>query len=134
MPKFYLKSGTVSYIVCAVDQEGAALWAMHRTMDRMAELYEAAKAEWYDSELDQQLENRISPDEQRELGVPAAIPYDAMLEGLIQFDETIQISEMGFGHSEAGELETETIFHKWRQLMLAVDRLHNGEQRDYPQP
>lgn len=130
MPKFYVKSGTVSYIVCAVDREGAALWAMHRTMDRMAELYEAAKSEWYDndSDIEQPPESQLNAEDHHEMGIPAAIPYDAMLEGLIQFDETIQISEIGFSHCEAGQLETETIFHKWRQLMLAVDRLHRGSQ------
>ena len=42
------------------------------------------------------------------------------------FDENILVSERGLGHHEAGKLETEEIFHQWRQLMQAVDRLHDG--------
>jgi hypothetical protein len=57
--------------------------------------------------------------------VPQAVPYEAMLEGLSRFDETIKVSQRGFGHTDAGQLETESIFHQWRQLMLAVDRLHD---------
>ena len=33
MPKYYIQSGTVSFVVSACDPEGAALWAMHRMMD-----------------------------------------------------------------------------------------------------
>ncbi len=48
-----------------------------------------------------------------------------MLEGLSEFDDAILISERGFGRDDAGCLETEAIFFQWRQLMLAVDRLHD---------
>ena len=37
MAKFYLQSGKVSFIVNAQDAEGAALWAMHRTIEKMVE-------------------------------------------------------------------------------------------------
>ncbi len=127
MAKFYLESADVRFIVCAADVEGAALWAMHRVMDRMIDAYEAAKAEWYDADFDDELENHPLSGNAA-LGIPEAIPYDAMLEGLVQFDETIRISEIGFGRCEAAELRTEEIFHKWRQLMLAVDRLHRKDE------
>ena len=119
MAKFYIHSGSVSYVVCACDVEGAALWAMHRVMDQKICEYE-----------DELLANETDPfdltvsDEQM-IEVPQAVPYEAMLEGLAQFEESIMVSQRGFGHGDAGELETEQIFHQWRQLMLAVDRLHD---------
>jgi hypothetical protein len=130
MPKYYLQSGTVSFVVCAVDIEGAALWTMHRTMDKMVAAYEAAKAEWLDPDFDDEVGAILEAENNEALGVPEGIPYDAMLEGLSQFDEAISISELGYGRSDAGLIQTEDIFRKWRQLMLAVDRLHRKDQRD----
>ncbi len=131
MPKYYIESGNVHYIVCATDCEGAALWVMHRLMDSMAHTYQQAKAEWYDEDFDSEMDPNNSDlfeqDEQL-FGLPQGIPYDAVMEGLVQFDPQIQVSEIGFGRNEAGSLDTETIFHKWRQLMLAVDRLQRDEQ------
>jgi hypothetical protein len=130
MPKYYLQSGAVSFVVCAVDVEGAALWAMHRTMDKMVEAYEAAKAEWLDPDFNDEVGELLQAEHNASLGIPEGIPYDAMLEGLSQFDEAIQISELGYGRDDAGQLSTEDIFRKWRQLMLAVDRLHRQDPRD----
>jgi hypothetical protein len=120
MPKYYIQSGNVSYIVSASDTEGAALWVMHRIMDRKICEFEQYQSDWKDpNEL-----HRID-DSCDDLEVPQAIPYDAMLDGLAEFGEIILLSERGWGRCEAGELETEEIFHQWRQLMLAVDRLHD---------
>ena len=123
MAKYYIQSGSVSYIVGACDPEGAALWVMHRIMDEKICDFEDAKATWQDSDGAEGLEP--SNDDLDMLGIPQAIPYDAMLEGLAEFWQNICISEQGFGRAEAGELLTEDIFHQWRQLMLAVDRLHD---------
>ena len=119
MAKFYIHSGDVSFVVSACDVEGAALWAMHRVMDRKICDHE-----------DELLANDIDPfdlpvSDEHLVDVPQAVPYEAMLEGLAQFEETIMVSQRGFGHRDAGELDTEDIFHQWRQLMLAVDRLHD---------
>ena len=126
MAKYYIQSGDVSFIVCACDIEGAALWVMHRIMDEKICDFEEAKSQWHDlmPGEDPQHEDLPTADHQM-MDLPQAIPYDAMLEGLIEFDETIRLSERGFGHCEAGELQTEDIFHQWRQLMLAVDRLYD---------
>jgi len=40
MAKYYIESGNVSFVVCANDAEGAALWAMHRTIDNKVCQYE----------------------------------------------------------------------------------------------
>ena len=127
MPKYYIESGNVRYIVCAVDSEGAAMWAMHRLMDTMAKTYQQAKADWYDEELEEALPDATLESDEELFGLPEGIPYDAVMEGLAQFEPLIRLSEIGFGRQEAGSLDTENIFHKWRQLMVAVDRLHRGE-------
>lgn len=124
MSKYYIQSGQVSFVVCACDLEGAALWAMHRIMDEKICDYEDDLLE-----LDQDPYGvdpfNLPISETEIVGIPEAIPYEAMLNGLAQFGEKINVSERGFGHSDAGELETEEIFHQWRQLMQAVDRLHD---------
>jgi hypothetical protein len=132
MAKYYIESGQISYMICASDLEGAALWVMHRVMDQKIDEFEAAEAEaqrhWHEDQLDdvQSLEDPFF-EEHLALNIPQAIPYEAMLDGLAEFDEKIKVSEIGFGRSEAGELETESIFHQWRQLMMAVDRLHDEQ-------
>ena len=117
MAKYYIESGEVSFVVSACDAEGAALWAMHRIIDSQIDAWELSADE---SVLDDGYGRQID-------GVPAAIPYEAMLDGLAEFDSEIRLSERGFGYDEAGCLDTETIFHSWRRLMMAVDRLHEGK-------
>ena len=117
MAKYYIESGNVSFVVSACDAEGAALWAMHRIIDGKIDEWEASADESIVSDgYGRQIE-----------GVPTAVPYEAMLDGLAEFESDIRLSERGFGYDDAGCLETETIFHSWRQLMMAVDRLHEGK-------
>ena len=117
MAKYYIQSGNVSFVVCACDVEGAALWAMHRVMDE--------KICDYEDQMAMQVIDPFSlPISEAEItGIPEAVPYEAMLNGLAEFGEMIKISEIGSGRDEAGLLFTEDIFRQWRQLMTAVDRL-----------
>lgn len=125
MAKYYVQSGKVSYVIGACDVEGAALWAMHRVMDEKICDYEDALLD-DDIEMATTFDPFNLPVSTKAMDdIPQAVPYEAMLEGLAQFEETILISQRGFGRDDAGELETEEIFHQWRQLMLAVDRLHD---------
>ena len=126
MAKYYIQSGDISFIVCACDTEGAALWVMHRIMDEKICDFEEAKAQWND-DSNPNGGDVLPIEDHHMMDIPQAIPYDAMLEGLVEFGETIQVSERGFGRNEAGELKTEDIFHQWRQLMLAVDRLYDEQ-------
>ena len=117
MAKFYIQSGNVSFVVIAQDAEGAALWAMHQTIEKMVALYEE---EAYELKIAQELFG----DELTEEPVDVADDiYEPMLDGLAQFAETIQCSERGFGRDDAGCLETEQVFLHWRQLMQAADYL-----------
>ena len=120
MAKFYIESGNVSFVVCANDAEGAALWAMHRMIDD--------KVCQYEDEADvraQLVEDAMLFEEadETDTGVPGNVPLEPMLEGLSEFDETIKISQRGFGRDDEGCIETEEIFRQWRQLMTAMDRL-----------
>jgi hypothetical protein len=125
MAKYYVQSGNVSFVISACDVEGAALWAMHRIMDEKICDYEDQLLDGQ-SEFRQPTESFHIPISEKAMeNSPQAIPYEAMLEGLAQFEESIVVSQRGFGRDDAGELETEEIFHQWRQLMLAVDRLHD---------
>lgn len=120
MAKFYIESGNVSFVVCANDAEGAALWAMHRTIDDKVCQYEDeadVRAQLID---DAMLFEESDEDNQ---DVPGNVPLEPMLEGLSEFDETIRISQRGFGRADEGSIETEEIFRQWRQLMTAMDRL-----------
>ncbi|MDG1874713.1 MAG: hypothetical protein P8J27_12430 [Mariniblastus sp.] len=119
MAKYYIQSGKVSFVVCACDVEGAALWTMHRIMDEKI-------CDFEDELISQDIDPFSLPISETEItDVPEAIPYEAMLNGLAQFGESIQVSQRGFGRTDAGELQTEDIFQQWRQLMQAVDRLHD---------
>ena len=92
---------------------------MHRVMDeRICD---------YEDQMAMQVIDPFSlPISETEIsGIPEAVPYEAMLNGLAQFEETILVSQRGLGRDDAGKLETEEIFHQWRQLMQAVDRLHD---------
>ncbi len=119
MAKYYIQSNRVSFVVCANDAEGAALWAMHRVIDEKI----------CDFEEQQLLENFLADgdvgmdDEEPIDGAPQAVPLEPMLEGLAEFAEHISISQIGIGRDEAARLDTEEIFNQWRQLMFAVDRL-----------
>ena len=117
MAKFYIQSNRVSFVVCANDAEGAALWAMHRVIDDKICDFEEQRL------LENFLADDVVADEEPIDGAPQAVPLEPMLEGLAEFGEQISISERGFGHDEAGLLNTEEIFNQWRQLMFAVDRL-----------
>lgn len=123
MAKFYIQSGNVSFVVGANDAQGAALWAMHQTIERMVDAYEA---EYNEAQLAKEAFG-FGEDEIIETGELCDDPMEnilePMLDGLSQFAETIHCSERGFGHDDAGELQTEEIFRQWRQLMQAADQL-----------
>ncbi len=119
MAKFYIQSGNVSFVVTANDAEGAALWAMHQTIEKMIE-FNQEMDELYqtdESSLSDSLDNRIE-DHDQDFQF-----YGSMLDGLAQFAETIKCSQRGFGRDDAGELDTDEVFRHWNQLMRAADRL-----------
>jgi len=120
MAKYYIESGNVSFVVCANDAEGAALWAMHRTIDNKVCLYEdeaEVRAQLVDDAMLFDDGGPIDED------IPGNVPLEPMLEGLSEFAETINVSQRGFGRDDEGSIDTEEVFRQWRQLMTAMDRL-----------
>ena len=115
MAKFYIQSGNVSFVVTANDAEGAALWAMHQTIERMIEINEEMDEFYLNHSCELDGEQNESD---REFQI-----YSSMLDGLAQFAETIKCSQRGFGRDDAGELDTDEVFRHWNQLMRAADRL-----------
>ena len=93
MAKFYVESGSVQAVVDCLDVEGAALWAVNMVMD------ETDAFDFLDEE-------------------------DAVFAANIQdqhhLDETIRISEQGFGRSDANVIETASALHEWFELCRAI--------------
>ncbi len=116
MAKYYIQSGTVSFVIGAHDVEGAALWAMHRTIEKMVVAFE-------DECEGVRISNQEFGDDESDVHDPIEDIYEPMLDGLARFDETIKCSQIGFGREDAGTLETEEVFRHWRQLMQAADYL-----------
>lgn len=116
MAKYYIQSGNVSFVVSAQDAEGAALWAMHQTIEKMVTVFE-------DECEGIRISNEQFGDEGTEAADATDCIYEPMLEGLAQFAETISCSEIGFGRDEVAALETDEVFLHWRQLMQAADYL-----------
>ena len=122
MAKYYIQSGKVSFVVAASDVEGAALWAMHQTIEKMVAAYESEYEDLHLSkqafgfEADELIESEPMID-------PADNFLESMLNGLAQFDERIYCSQIGFGRDDQGVLETDEVFRHWRQLMQAADYL-----------
>jgi len=120
MAKFYIESGNISFVVCANDAEGAALWAMHRSIDDKVCQYED-EADVRAQLVEDAMLFEASDGEHED--VPGNVPLEPMLEGLAEFDETIKISQRGFGRDDEGCIDTDEVFRQWRQLMTAMDRL-----------
>ena len=122
MAKYYIQSGKVSFVVAANDVEGAALWAMHQTIEKMVAAYESE----YDDLQSSKEAFGFEPGELIEsesVSEPEDHYLESMLDGLAQFDEQIYCSQIGFGRDDQGVLETDEIFRHWRQLMQAADYL-----------
>ena len=118
MPKYYIQSGQIKFVVMAADVEGAALWAMHRVIDEMVQRYEQ-------NEIPRLMEPEFPADieaENRSAEFEIAM-FEPMMDGLARFDSEIVCSQRGFGRDEAGTLCTNRIFIQWRQLMRAADYL-----------
>ena len=117
MPKYYIQSGQIKFVVMAADAEGAALWAMHRIIDDMVQRYEQ-----------EQIPRMVEPDVSEFTGESPAADFEVamfepMMDALARFDSEILCSQRGFGNDDAGTLDTNATFLQWRQLMRAADYL-----------
>lgn len=101
MAKYYIQSGTVRTVVSADDQEKAALWTIHKTMQQVVPVYD-------DVELTASEKNDV-----------------ALVQGIMVLGNTVKVSEQGFDRDDAEEMDTFELVTHWHQLMMALSRLED---------
>jgi hypothetical protein len=99
MAKYYVQSGTVRTVVAADDQEKAALWTVHKTMQQVVPVYD---------------DQELSAEEKGDV---------ALARGIMVLGNTIQVSERGFDRPDADQLDTFDLICHWHQLMMALAKL-----------
>ncbi|MEX0794270.1 MAG: hypothetical protein WD045_14135 [Pirellulaceae bacterium] len=102
MAKYYVQSGTVNLVVDAADEQRAALWSVHRTMEP------------------------VMPSEDQCAQDDDVNWHEVEAVGGMVLGDTIRLSERGFNAEDATELDTWQVVAEWSQLMNALSRM----QRD----
>lgn len=95
MPKFYVESGNVQWIVTAKTRRGAALWALHRTMTKVMPFVSGDEAEG------DEVPSTQSP----------------------QLADEFRVDERGFGHNDADRYDTLDLLGEWSELLVALTKL-----------
>lgn len=99
MAKYYVQSGTLRCVVSAESPRRAALWAVHRAMQQILPIDEAAPAD---------SDNQARPGKGQSVMVLGG---------------TIQTSERGYGGADGASMPTFEIVTEWNQLVNTLDRL-----------
>ena len=99
MAKYYVQSGTLRCVVAAESPRRAALWAVHRAMQQILPIDEAAPAD------------SVEP------------PRRGKNQGVLVLGGTIQTSERGYGGADSTSLPTFEVVTEWNQLVNTLDRL-----------
>ncbi len=95
MAKFYVQSGSLRGIVDCFDEECAAVWAVHRAMQRAPQ----------NVHLD-----FLTPEEELDLG-----------EAMFELEDTIRVNERGFDREDSVEVDLHIAFIQWHQLKKAIE-------------
>ena len=101
MAKFYTTCGTFEFLTTAEDARSAALWSVHQFLSTRIEL---STVEWSD---------------------PETIDRQDIMEAMIELADTVFVSEVGFGRSDAAVIDTADILTEWNQLVIAMQRLES---------
>ncbi|XZE33648.1 hypothetical protein SH501x_004441 [Pirellulaceae bacterium SH501] len=107
MAKFYVQSGSLRGIVDCFDEECAAVWAVHRIMQRVPE---TVSLDLLQGEQDEDTDAKFG-------------------EAMFALDETIRVSERGFDRDDASELDLHHAFVQWHQLKKAIDAISKNWDR-----
>ena len=99
MAKYYVQSGTLRCLVSAENPRRAALWAVHRAMQQILPIDDAAPA-------DREEQHRRGKDD-----------HVMVLGG------TIRTSERGYDGADATTMPTFEVVTEWNQLVNTLDRL-----------
>lgn len=95
MPKFYVESGNVQWIVTAKTRRGAALWALHRTMTKVMPF--------------------VSGEEED--------GYEVAMKDAPRLADEFRVHEQGFGREEADRYDTLDLLGEWSELLVALAKL-----------
>jgi hypothetical protein len=99
MAKFYTTCGSFEFLTTAEDARSAALWSIHQFLANRIEL---SSVEWTD---------------------PETIDRQDIMEAMIELGDTVFVSEIGFGYSDAAIIDTADLLTEWNQLVIAICRL-----------
>ena len=99
MAKFFVQSGTLRTTVQAESSRKAALWAVHQAMQQVLPVDDCD-----DTSVTAKTENAAS-------------------DGIRVMDESVHISQRGFGASDTKTLSTMEVVQEWNEMFAALDRL-----------
>lgn len=105
MNKFYITSGQLKFVTTAVDQEAAAIYAVHEFISQHMDL---DQIDW------------LGCDELELLDV-----LEKMSCVISQLDDSIKLSEVGFDRDDSGSFDTADIMTQWQQLLVSVAHIEN---------
>ena len=112
MPKYYVQSGEMSRLVQAKDSMSAAVWSAHLHLEK---------------QLSEDFWENSNPED------PDTIENEEFIDALACFEESMRVSEIGFGRDEAGDFSTIDVLTEWNQLVIALCRFedeHLGSVED----
>lgn len=99
MAKFYTTCGSFEFLTTAEDPRSAALWSIHQFLANRIELESVG---WDD---------------------PETIDRQDIMEAMLCLDDTVFVSEVGFGRDDAAIIDTADLLTEWNQLVIAITRL-----------
>lgn len=99
MAKFYVSCGACRFVTSAVESQSAALWSIHQFIAGRVDL---DSIDWSDVRM---------------------IDRADLIEAMLELDDTVRVSEIGFSGTEAGTFDTAEILNEWNALVVVVDRL-----------
>lgn len=106
MAKYYITCGTFEFLTTAEDPHSAALWAIHQFLANRIEL---ETVQWNE---------------------PGNIDRQDLMEAMLDLEDTVFVSEIGFGRDDVGLVDTADLLTEWNQLAIAIQRLSSIELTD----
>ena len=99
MAKYYTTCGTFEFLTTSEDARSAALWSIHQFLASRIELDSVAWTE------------------------PETIDRQDIMEAMMCLDDTVFVSEIGFGRADAAIFDTADLLCEWNHLVIAIQRI-----------
>lgn len=103
MAKYYVQSGDQKMVMNATDPQGAALWMVHRTLEKDLAAYE---------------DPSLTEEERYEI---------ALNHGLRKFDSDLAVNERGFDRKDSLTFSVIEIITVWHQLINALLKFESDQ-------